>query len=65
MNKTLAMLLKVMAEAFQNHEHRIKVLEESELAEDSDDASLMGELASLLAQLQIPESEEPVPSDQM
>jgi len=65
MNENLANLLKVIVEIVQNHGDRIKVLEEGESAEDSDDASLMGELTSLLAQVQIPKSAEPVPSDQM
>jgi hypothetical protein len=65
MNENLANLLKMIVEIVQNHGDRIKLLEEGESAEDSDDASLMEELTSLLAQLQIPKSAEPVPSDQM
>ncbi len=65
MNENLANLLRMIAEIVQNHGDRIKLLEEGESAEDSDDASLMEELTSLLAQLQNPESAEPVPSDQM
>lgn len=65
MNETLANLLKMMVEIMGNHAERIKLLEEGESAEDSDDASLMEELTSLLAQLQISPSAEPVPSDQM
>ncbi|MEG4634660.1 hypothetical protein QUB56_34800, partial [Microcoleus sp. AR_TQ3_B6] len=65
MNETLASLLRMMVEIMGNHAERIKVLEEGESAEDSDDASLMEELTSLLAQLQIPQSAEPVPSDQI
>jgi hypothetical protein len=65
MNENLANLLKMIVEIVQNHGDRIKLLEKGEFAEDSDDASLMEELTSLLAQLQIPKSAEPVPSDQM
>jgi hypothetical protein len=65
MSENLANLLRMMVEIVQNHGDRIKLLEEGESAEDSDDADLMGELTSLLAQLQIPESAEPFPSDQM
>lgn len=65
MSENLANLLKMIVEIVQNHGDRIKLLEEGESAEDSDDASLMEELTSLLAQLQIPESAEPIPSDQM
>jgi hypothetical protein len=65
MSENLANLLRMMVEIVQNHGDRIKLLEEGESAEDSDDASLMEEVNSLLAQLQNPESAEPVPSDQM
>jgi hypothetical protein len=65
MSENLANLLRTIVEIVQNHGDRIKLLEEGESAEDSDDASLMEELTSLLAQLQNPESAEPVPSDQM
>jgi hypothetical protein len=65
MSENLANLLRMIVENLQNQGDRIKLLEEGESAEDSDDASLMEELTSLLAQLQIPESAEPVPSDQM
>jgi hypothetical protein len=65
MNETLANLLKMIVEIIQNHGDRIKLLEEGESAEDSDDASLMEAVTSLLAKLQVPESAEPVPSDQM
>lgn len=65
MNENLANLLKMIVEIVGNHGERIKALEEGESAEDSDDASLMEEITSLLAQLQIPQSVEPVPSDQM
>ena len=64
-SENLANLLRMIVEIVQNHGDRIKLLEEGESAEDSDDASLMEELNSLLAQLQIPESAEPIPSDQM
>jgi hypothetical protein len=55
----------MMVEIVQNHGDRIKLLEEGESAEDSDDADLMEELTSLLAKLQNLETPEPVPSDQM
>jgi hypothetical protein len=64
MTENLANLLRMIVEIVQNHGDRIKLLEESELGEDSDDASLMEEVTSLLAKLQNPESAEPVP-DQM
>ena len=65
MTENLANLLRMIVELVQNHGDRIKLLEEGASAEDSDDASLMEEVTSLLAKLQIPESAEPVPSDQM
>jgi len=65
MSENLASLLRMIVEIVQNHGDRIKLLEEGESAEDSDDASLMEEVTSLLAKLQNPESAEPVPSDQM
>ena len=68
MSENLANLLKMMVEIVQNHGDRIKLLEEGESAEDTDDASLMEEVTSLLAKLQTPESgfaTESVPSDQM
>ena len=65
MSENLANLLRTIVEIVQNHGDRIKLLEEGESAEDSDDASLMEELTSLLAQVQNSESAEPVPSDQM
>jgi hypothetical protein len=40
----------------------IVIMDEGESAEDSDDATLMEEVSSLLTQLQTPES---IPSDQM
>ena len=65
MSENLANLLRMIVEIVQNHGDRIKLLEEGESAEDSDDASLMEEVNSLLAQLQNPELSETVPSDQM
>jgi hypothetical protein len=68
MNENLANLLKRVVEILQNHGDRLKLLEEGESAEDSDDASLMEEVTFLLAKLQTPESgfaTESVPSDQM
>jgi len=65
MSENLANLLRMLVEIVQNHGDRIKLLEEGESAEDSDDADLMEEVTSLLAKLQNPESAEPVPSDQM
>jgi hypothetical protein len=64
MTENLANLLRMIVEIVQNHGDRIKLLEEGESAEDSDDASLMEEVTSLLAELQNPESAEPIP-DQM
>jgi hypothetical protein len=61
MNENLANLLKMIVEIVQNHSDRLKTLEESESAEDSDDASLMEEVSALLAEL-TPAS---VPSEQM
>jgi len=55
----------MIVEIVQNHGERIKLLEEGESAEDGDDASLLEEVTSLLAQLQISEAAEPIPSDQM
>jgi hypothetical protein len=65
MSENLANLLKMIVEIVQNHGDRIKLLEEGESAEDSDEASLMEEVTSLLAKLQNPETAESVPSDQM
>jgi len=65
MSENLANLLRTIVEIVQNHGDRIKLLEEGESAENSDDASLMEEVTSLLAQLQNPELSETVPSDQM
>jgi hypothetical protein len=65
MSENLANLLRTIVEIVQNHGDRIKLLEEGESAEDSDDASLMEEVTSLLAKLQNPELSETVPSDQM
>ena len=65
MSENLANLLRTIVEIVQNHGDRIKLLEEGESAEDSDDASLMEEVTSLLAQLQNPELSETVPNDQM
>jgi hypothetical protein len=68
MNENLANLLKMIVEIVQNHGDRIKVLEEGEDTENSDEADLMEEVTSLLAKLQTPESgfaTESVPSDQM
>jgi hypothetical protein len=64
-SENLANFLKTMVKIVQNHGHRIKLLEEGEAAEDSDDASSMEELNSLLAQLQDSEFAELVPSDEM
>ncbi len=52
----------MIVELVQNHSDRLKLLEEGESAEDSDDAALMEEIGALLAELQPPAS---VPSDQM
>jgi hypothetical protein len=65
MNENLAQLLRMIVEVVQNHSTRIEALEKEELSEDGDDASLMEEVTALLAQLQTPQSAEPVPSDQM
>jgi hypothetical protein len=65
MIKELADLLRMMVEILQNHRDRIKVLEEGESAEDSDDASLMGQLVSLMDELRIHESAGPVSSGEM
>lgn len=65
MNENLANLLKMVVAIVQNHSERLTALEEGESAEDSDDANLMEQVTSLLAQLQISESAEPVPSDQV
>jgi hypothetical protein len=65
MSENLAKLLRMIVEVVQNHSTRIEALEKEELSEDGDDASLMEEVTSLLAQLQTPQSAEPVPSDQM
>ena len=65
MSENLANLLKMIVEIMQNHGTRIEALEREEFHDNSDDASLMEEVTSLLAQLQTPESAEPVPSDQM
>jgi hypothetical protein len=65
MSENLANLLRMIVEIVQNHGNRIKLLEEGESAENSDDADLMEDLTSLLAKLQNPETAEPVPSGQM
>jgi hypothetical protein len=64
MNENLANLLKMIVEIVQNHSDRLKLLEEGESAEDSDDATLMEEIGALLAELQPPASAS-VPSDQI
>ena len=64
MTEDLANLLKTIVKIAQNHSDRIKLLEEGGSAENSDDAILMEEVTSLLAQLQIHQSaESPLPSD--
>ena len=68
MNENLANLLRTIVEIVQNHGDRIKLLEEGEDTENSDEADLMEEVTSLLAKLQTPESGlvmESVPSDQI
>jgi hypothetical protein len=65
MSENLANLLRTIVEIVQNHGNRIEALEREEFQENTDDASLMEEVTSLLAKLQIPESAELVPSDQM
>jgi len=68
MSENLAKLLRMIVEIVQNHRERIKLLEEGESAEDSDDESLMEEVTSLLAELPTPESgfaAGGIPSDQM
>jgi len=64
MSENLANLLRMIVEIVQNHGDRIEALEREEFHENTDDASLMEEVTSLLAKLQNPESET-VPSDQM
>jgi len=61
MNENLANLLKIIVEIVQNHSERLTALEEGEAAEDSDDATLMGEVSALLAEL----TSASVSSDQM
>ena len=68
MNENLANLLKMIVEIVQNHGDRLKILEENESLEDSDDADLMEAATTLLAKLQTPESGfamGSVPSDQV
>jgi len=68
MSENLANLLRTIVEIVQNHGDRIKLLEEGEDTENSDEANLMEEVTSLLATLQTPEpgfATESVPSDQM
>ena len=68
MHQTLAELLERLVGIVQNHSDRLKVLEEGESAEDSDDADLMEAATTLLAKLQTPESGfaiGSVPSDQV
>jgi hypothetical protein len=55
----------MIVEIMGNHGDRIKLLEEGESAENSDEADLMEEVTSLLAKLQNPEAAEPVASDQI
>ena len=57
MSENLANLLKMIVELVQNHGDRIKVLEENESIEDSDDAELMEAATTLLAKLQTSEPE--------
>jgi hypothetical protein len=66
MSENLANLLKMIVEVVQNHGDRLKLLEQGEVEESSDDADLMEEVTSLLAKLQ-PESgfATAVPSDQI
>ena len=69
MSENLANFLKILVDVVQNHGSRIRLLEEGESAEDTDDADLTQELTSLLAKVQILKSgfatESVVPSDQM
>jgi hypothetical protein len=65
MTENLADLLKTIVKIILNHSDQLKRLEEGELAEDIEDASLMKQVTSLLAQLQIHQSAEPGPSDPM
>jgi hypothetical protein len=65
MSENLANLLRIIVEIVQNHGDRLEALEREEFIENTDDASLMEEVNSLLTKLQNPESAEPVPSDQM
>ena len=68
MKEILAESLKMMVKTIKNHGDRIKLLEEGEDTENSDEADLMEEVTSLLAKLQTPESGlvmESVPSDQI
>ena len=68
MNENLANLPKMIVEIVQNHGDRLKILEENESLEDSDDADLMEAATTLLAKLQTPESGfamGSVPSDQV
>jgi hypothetical protein len=64
MTENLINLLRMIVEIQQNHSERLTLLEQGEAAEDSDDATLMEEVNSLLAQLQ-PQKGFTAPSDQM
>ena len=66
MNENLANLLRTIVEIVKSHGTRIEALEEEELEENADDASLIEMANALLAQLQTPESiSQIVPSDQV
>jgi hypothetical protein len=61
MNPMLARLLRLIIEAQQSQDRRLAVLEEEENRELTDDASLMGEIQSLLEQLESPMPSNPFP----
>jgi len=66
MNEKLANLLRTIVEVLKSHGSRLGALEEEELEDNADEASLIEEADALLAQLQTPESiSQVVPSDQM
>jgi hypothetical protein len=63
MSENLTNLLGTIVELLKSHGSRIEALEEEELEDNADEASLMESADALLAQLQTPS--QVVPSDQM
>ena len=65
MNETVVNLLRLVVQIVEDHGTRIAALEREEFVENADDASLIEEVQSLMAQLQTPESAVFIPSNQV